>query len=305
MTQYAKRTLSGGRIALLIAALVLAGVVAFSIYRGDETQEAEQAVAEGDAGASIEALVQAAESNPDDAEAWAKLGEAYFQAGRFAQAADAYDKATANDAQQAILWSALGEARVMASQTDPMPAVAVTAFERALSLDSDDPRARYFLAVKKDLGGDHAGAIADWLGLLKDTPADAPWRSDLVRTIEQVGKINGIEVAERIAEAGGNPPAPSMPMAAQAIPGPSAQELSAAASIPPSEQREMAEGMVSRLETRLKGDPDNVDGWVMLMRSRMTLGQPDRAARALKDAVAANPGRAAELRRQADLLGIR
>jgi cytochrome c-type biogenesis protein CcmH len=89
------------------------------------------------------------------------------------------------------------------------------------------------------------------------------------------------------------------------IPGPNAQDLSAAAAIPPSEQREMAEGMVGRLEARLRDQPANVDGWVMLMRSRMTLGEPDKAHAALNAAIAANPLAEAQLRQQAAVLGVR
>ena len=73
----------------------------------------------------------------------------------------------------------------------------------------------------------------------------------------------------------------------------------------PSEQRQMAEGMVARLEGKLKADPANVDGWIMLIRSRMTLGQPDLARAALAAAIAANPGKAAQLREQAAALGVR
>src|SRR3546814_14962798 len=62
------------------------------------------------------------------------------------------------------------------------------------SSDLKEPRARYFLAVKKDLAGDHRGAIDDWFALLADTPQGAPWEPDLRRTIEQVGAIHQIEV---------------------------------------------------------------------------------------------------------------
>jgi cytochrome c-type biogenesis protein CcmH len=96
-----------------------------------------------------------------------------------------------------------------------------------------------------------------------------------------------------------------MPVAARAIPGPNAQDIAAAGAIPPSQQREMAEGMVSRLEGRLKTQPNDTDGWIMLMRSRMTLGQPDKAGQALKDALAANPAQAAMLREQAGILGVK
>ena len=86
--------------------------------------------------------------------------------------------------------------------------------------------------------------------------------------------------------------------------GPSAADVAAASSMKPSEQRTMAEGMVAQLEERLKTQPKNPDGWVMLMRSRMTLGEPAKAKAALDAAIKANPGDAAELKRQAAALGI-
>jgi cytochrome c-type biogenesis protein CcmH len=72
----------------------------------------------------------------------------------------------------------------------------------------------------------------------------------------------------------------------------------------PSEQRQMAEGMVEQLEARLAKEPKNLDGWVMLMRSRMTLGEPAKAKAALAAAVKANPASAAQLRQQAAQLGV-
>ena len=130
-----------------------------------------------------------------------KLGFAQFDQGNYAEAVKAYAHATELSPRDAVLWSSLGEARVMASANDPMPPAALDAFRKAIALDRKDARARYFLAVQKDLQGDHQGAIADWLALLKDTPAGAPWDNDLQRTIEQVGKINKIEVASKIASA--------------------------------------------------------------------------------------------------------
>jgi cytochrome c-type biogenesis protein CcmH len=290
---------------LLAAALIAAIVIGYAIWQSRSSSPEIAAQNAGTDPMSIEALEKRTQASPNDPAAWASLGIAYFSEGRFDDAARAYDRASTLDSGKAVLWAALGEARVMASKTDPMPPAAVTAFEKAIALDPEDPRARYFLAVKKDLAGNHEGAIGDWLALLADTPADAPWRADLIRTIEQVGKINKLDVAPRIAEAERKSPPAVQPMAARAIPGPSADDLRNAGSIPPSEQKAMAQGMVSRLEARLKGDPRNVDGWIMLIRSRVTLGEADKAAAALKTAVAANPDRAAEIRQQAEMLGVR
>jgi len=307
MTQEAIARLPLGRIALLIAAVIAAFAVGVAIMRAPApSKPPSEPVAEAEGGMfSVETLEKRTREQPGDVSGWQMLGAAYFNAARYDDAARAYNKASTLAPEKPGIWSALGEARVMASQSDPMPAPAAAAFERAIALDAKDPRARYFLAVKRDLSGDHAGAVADWLALLEDSPADAPWRTDLVRTIEQVGKIHKIDVAPRIAAAGAKSPAPAMPAVARGIPGPTAQDLAAASAIAPSEQRQMAEGMVSRLEARLKGSPRDPDGWLMLMRSRVTLGQPDKASQALKDALAANPDKAAMLRDQAAMLGVR
>jgi len=292
--------LPGGKASwIALTALALAGgAIGWRLANAPATSQ--PVAAAGDPLAALEAGAKAA---PGDPGAWQRLGFAYFDAGRFADAGEAYAKATEADPKNAVLWSSLGEALVMASADDPMPPRALAAFRKAAELDAKDPRARYFLAVHRDLGGDHAGAIGDWLALLGDTPAGAPWEADLKRTIEQVGKINDIAVDKRIAAALGKRPAPAHP-AFDAIPGPTQEQLAAAGSIPPGEQRAMAEGMVARLEAKLAAEPANVDGWIMLMRSRKTLGQDAAAAAALGKAVAANPARRAELERAAAQLGI-
>lgn len=300
---------SGGRVrgGVLLLGLALAAVLAAMGYRSLDSAPEVDAAAEATPIERLEARVAEA---PEDAEAWQELGFARFQASEFGGAATAYRKAVALDPDQAVLWSALGEALVMDSRNDPLPESALAAFRKALALDRQDPRARYFLAVERDLKGDHAGAIDAWLALLADTPRGAPWETDLARTIEQVGRINKIDVSARLAktqaERGGSAAATASPsVATAAIPGLSAAQIAEASSIPPGQQRQMAEGMVASLEGKLAANPSNLDGWVMLMRSRVTLGQPDLARQALRDAVAANPSAATRLRQEAEALGIR
>jgi cytochrome c-type biogenesis protein CcmH len=66
----------------------------------------------------------------------------------------------------------------------------------------------------------------------------------------------------------------------------------------------MVEGMVASVEAKLRANPGDLDRWEMLMRSRMTLNEPDKAAAALKAAIAANPAARARLEATAALLGI-
>lgn len=315
--QAATGTASGGSSGragwfLLGGALLLAaGSIGYNIYEGSGGPQGGSAAADGPA--TIEQLRAAAEASTDDAGPWGDLAFAYFQQGEFDEAATAYRRALAIAPDEAVLWSALGESLVMGSTRDPLPPEALAAFEKALKLDPQDPRSRYFMAVKLDIDKDHKGAIAAWLDLLADTPTGAPWEADLVRTIEQVGKMNQIDVTARLAKAqASRTPALLAPgsgsvagaAASPALRGPSAVDVAAASAMPPGEQRAMAEGMVAQLEARLVNEPKNVDGWVMLIRSRMTLGEPAKAKAALEAAVKANPGVAAELRAQAAGLGV-
>jgi cytochrome c-type biogenesis protein CcmH len=300
-----------GWILLGAALLLAAGSIGYNVYEGSGSGEGASAAESG--ALTIEQLRAAAEASTDDAGPWSDLAFAYFQQGQFAEAAAAYTRATQIAPDEAVLWSALGESLVMGSERDPLPPQALAAFEKALSLDPQDPRSRYFMGVKKDIDKDHEGALAAWLDLLADTPTGAPWEADLVRTIEQVGQMNKIDVTARLAKAQeGRTPALLAPgsgsvageAASPNVRGPSAADVAAASAMKPSEQRQMAEGMVAQLEARLQKEPKNLDGWVMLMRSRMTLGEPAKAKAALEAAVKANPGQAAELRAQAAGLGI-
>jgi cytochrome c-type biogenesis protein CcmH len=293
--------------AILIAAfLLMAGAIGYAIWRdsapGSDGAAAQPTAAPSDQLAALEARTRSEPNSPD---AWMQLGAARFDLGNFGGAATAYEKAVKLSPESAGLWSALGEARVMASQSDPMPPAALQAFDKAIALDPRDPRARYFRAVKKDVGGDHKGAIADWFALLEDTPQGAPWEADLRRTIEQVGAIHKIEVVGRLAKTQARPLTPNeIPVAARAIPGPSRSDMEAASQLPKGQQDAMIQGMVDGLETKLKANPADVDRWIMLMRSRMTLGETAKAAQALKDGIAANPGATGRLKAQAQMLGV-
>jgi cytochrome c-type biogenesis protein CcmH len=295
-----------GLVLLLVAALLVAGVLVWRTLSdgsggaGDTLAEVEEP--------GIEELRKAAEAEPANPEGWLELGYAFFQRSEFAKAAESYEEATKVAPESAVAWSSLGEALVQASEREPMPEKALNAFKKAVTLEPTDPRARYFLAVKKDLDKDHQGAIDDWLALLKDTPPGAPWEEDLKRTIEQVGKINKIETTASIEAAmGDRSPITSGPQltAGDAIPGPTQEQIAAAGAMSPTEQNDMARGMVESLEGKLKANPKNVDGWVMLMRSRVTLGEPAKASQALKDALAANPADAERLRTEAEIMGIK
>jgi cytochrome c-type biogenesis protein CcmH len=221
------------------------------------------------------------------------LGWSYFQTQRYAEAATALKQATKLDPKHAETYSFLGESLVLASKTEgKIPWDAKAAFDKALKLDPKDARARYFRAVALDLGGQHRKAIDAWFALLKDTPSDAPYADDIRAVIKNVGTRHKIPYEERLAAAQYAPPASGMStngaaVAAGGIPGPSTAEIKAASSLPKGQQEAMIRGMVDGLEAKLAKNPGNVDGWIMLLRSRMQLGEPAKAARSLQIGLAA------------------
>jgi cytochrome c-type biogenesis protein CcmH len=290
--------IGGGGLAAIAALAIAAAAIGYRLVGSGEVS-ADTAAQPAD---PLTDLERRAEADLDNAGAWQELGYAYFELGRFAEAAGAYQRAAAADPDNAVLWSSLGEALVMASERDPMPPEARQAFRKAIALDREEPRARYFLAVEKDLAEDHEGAIADWLALLADTPPGAPWEADLRRTIEQVASINRIDVDQRMAAALAD--RPDVPPAMAAIPGPTREQLAEAASLRPAEQQQMAESMVARLAARLESEPGDVEGWIMLMRSYQALGRTEEARAALASAVSANPRVRARLEAAAESLGV-
>jgi cytochrome c-type biogenesis protein CcmH len=292
------------RIVLIGAALLAVSAIGVKLWR-DRAPEApitSAAIPTGpqDVGAMITSLEAKLKADPNDAEGWRMLGWSFFQTQRYAEAAMAYKRATALKPDNADYWSSLGEALVTAGPGN-VPDEAKAAFAKAVALDPKDPRARYFLGVSKDMAGDHKGAIEDWFALLKDTPAGAPWEADVRRTIEAVGQKDKIEVATRLAALR---PATPTGGAAAAIPGPNPDQMRAASQLPSGQQEAMIAGMVEGLAAKLKANPKNVEGWIMLMRSYTTLGRGSDAGAAYRSAVAANPGSKAELDDAAKTLGV-
>jgi cytochrome c-type biogenesis protein CcmH len=294
-------------IILIAAGVIAAASAAVALSRSGEdeapTKAAHGSVKPDKPVGSVEEKVAELEAKlkkePNNPAGWRLLGWSYYEMGDLMRSAAAYRRAAEIEPGNAENWSSLGEALQTAS-TEVSPEAAA-AFARALKLDPTDPRARYFSAVQKDLKGEHEAAVSDWIALLKDTPPGAPWEQDLRRTIEQAAAKAKIDLAGRM-------PAPREGSAATAaIPGPSAADIAAASSMPPSQQSEMVRGMVDRLANRLKREPKDANGWMRLMRARMVLGEAEAASEALRSGLAAFKGDAgaqAQLNRAADELGV-
>jgi cytochrome c-type biogenesis protein CcmH len=294
-----------GRVAIAMAAVIALAVTGIYAMVGRPDLAAPPAsapaatpTASGQAAPGVDAmiarLVAHLEASPDDAEGWRALGWSYSEAGRYGDAVASYRRAVALTPDAPGFQSALGEALVLAADGRVTPDAAAT-FRKVLALDAADPRARYFLAMARDQAGDRKGALEDWIALLRDAPADAPWAAELRAMVQQAATEQGVDLAGRL------PDAPAAPR------GPSATDVANAEAMTTQDRQAMVQAMVDGLAARLKQDPRDADGWDRLMRSRMVLGDAAGARAALaegKKAFADDPAIRQRLDRTAASLGL-
>lgn len=209
--------------------------------------------------------------NPNDGQGYEILAPVYLRLGRPDDAARAYAEAIRTLGPSPERHSARGEALVVAAD-GLVTADAARAFAAALALDPQEPRAAYFLGLAAEQDGRAADAARIWADLLAHAPATAPYRPMVAAALARVG---GAQV----------PAAPTA--SAPAAPGPGAADVAAAAQMSAQDRDSMVRGMVSRLAARLESEPNDIDGWVRLVRAYGVLGEKDKAAEALKSARAA------------------
>lgn len=229
----------------------------------------------------IERLRTRLEENPEDAEGWRMLGWSYFETNRFEDAVTAYRRATTIAPQNGSYASGLAEA-IAQSNGGTVTPEARREFRRALAADSTDERARYYLALARAQAGDVRGAISDWIDAIREAPTDSRWVPRMRAEVEAAAQQANINIAGRL------PPAP--PSSGGQAPPITAETVAGAAQSSPADQQQMINGMVEGLEQRLAQEPRDAERWIMLMRSRMVLGQPDRARAALISALSAFEG---------------
>ena len=118
-------------------------------------------------------LKSAVVRSPGDTAALTRLGDHYAAQRAFPAAIDAYHKAVAADPKNAAAWSGLGEAyvQIVPSTKAALPPQAHDAFVRAIAINGDELRSRFYLAMEKDFLGHHDAAIDDWVRMLAMVPA--------------------------------------------------------------------------------------------------------------------------------------
>jgi cytochrome c-type biogenesis protein CcmH len=268
-----RRTLAAGLALVLVPAAAVALYVAIGTPGAVDQPlaarlDVENAV--GDIDAMVAMVEQHLAANPDDGQGWEVIAPVYATAGRPTEAARAWANAIR------ILGSnAEREVGLAMAMTDISGGIvteeARQAFERGLAFDPTAVTPRFYLALGLGQEGRNEEAAAAWRALLADAPAEgAQW----------------VPLAQaQLAMVDPTAPPPEIPAA----------------------QLQMIEGMVASLAEQLKAQPNDPEGWAMLIRSYKVLERDAEAMTALADAkaaLAANPQQIAMLDTLARELGL-
>ena len=125
------------------------------------------------------------EENPEELDAIVQLASVYVKLHDYKNAIKFYKQAViiaekTNDPFLRIYAQTLGQLQVEGDGGN-VNDTAIGTFNFVLTLQSDNPFARYYLSLAKYQHGDVAGAINGWQSLLSEGPPGAFWK-DMVRT---------------------------------------------------------------------------------------------------------------------------
>ena len=236
------RTTRLGRPAL-IAGTVLIPVLAFAIYAG--TGSPGMASAPLAERTDVRALLARVEKRlrdaPNDARGWLAVAPIYARLGEPAKAATAYERALATadhpPRRRSALLTEQVELQTVAAGQPVAPARAQ--LEEAVRLDKENVKARFLLALADEETAPPEDAARSWRALLDRYPdATEGWTAIARQRLARLDIATGMPAAER---------------------GP------------------RIEAMVASLAERLEADPDDIDGWVRLVRSYAVLGRAGAA----------------------------
>lgn len=218
-------------------------------------------------------LREAVVERPDDLQGHILLTRSEAALGNYAAAWKAQEKVIAlrGDQAHAKDYTDLADMMILSANGYVSPE-AQDALEMALSLDGQNGVARYYGGLMMAQTGRPDVAFRMWDSLLRDSPPDAPWVPPIRDQIEDMAYLAG-QSRYQLPDLPTSP-APASPQA----PGPSGDDVAAAAELTPEERMQMIQGMVSQLSERLAEEGGSAEEWARLINALGVLGETERAA---------------------------
>ncbi|WP_421779816.1 c-type cytochrome biogenesis protein CcmI [Kiloniella litopenaei] len=221
-------------------------------------------------------------NEPQNVEGWMLLGSTYAEIGQFSLAEKAFREAMENNPPNPMIYSAVGEMMV-AQAEGQVSSDALELFRKTLELTPRDPRGLFYSGLALTQAGANEDALKIWLTLRTYTSAADPWLQVLDTQIVELANLVKMNPEKLLASYPAQEPTEEE-QAGEIEPGPSSEDMAAAAELSAEERAEMINGMVERLAERLSETPDDMQGWMQLARSYHTLNRSSEALEAIKNA---------------------
>ncbi len=166
--------------------LGIAGYAAQShpLLPGSPTASRETVSGDTDAIAARQKLA----SSPPGTDKWLVIADGMARHGQFADAATVLRGSVEQNPKNGDAWLAMANALVSHADQRLSPA-AILAFRRAEDAAPGNPGPPFFFGLALAQSGRLQEARATWARLLARSPADAPWRSDLILRLQQLDQI--------------------------------------------------------------------------------------------------------------------
>ena len=210
-----------------------------------DIEQEKQAFAGQDLQTLVKRLAEKLQDQPDNLDGWILLARTLSRMERYEDAAQTYLQATKIAPKDADLYVAAAENYFYLAEGSVSDA-ALENFQKAYTLDPLHPGARYYMAVFDLQEGRTGDALNKWVSLYEDSAATEPYMPLLAEKIRALGAQTGQDVAGILAT--------KKPQ--NEAPGPSREDMEAAAEMSAADRQDMINQMVSRLDERMQNEPD-------------------------------------------------
>ena len=206
------------------------------------------------------------DSSGGDPVGWELLGDVYMNNLSYLKATDAYTELVKKKNEDSNSWAKLASSLV-ALEDGVINQAALNAIENSLKIDYLNPTGQYLKALFLEQEGDLGLAYTILANRLEFDKIAMPWTELFVSEVNRLGQILGYDLISLSGEAG--------------VPVTSPDELVSSKTADDA-TKAFINSMVSNLEERLKTQPNDIDGWLQLVKSYIVLKKGSLAKESLE-----------------------
>lgn len=204
-------------------------------------------------GAALQQVENHLALNPEDTEGWNVLARTARSVGDYALAAEAYGELARLEPDEPN-WRVEEFEAYLAHGGGQVTPAARLVLSALLTAQADHPAGHYYLGLTRLQSGDTEGARAVWTALADRSASDAPWMPALQNQLQSLG-VRPPSLSDR--------------------------DMAVVEGMSDEDRMAFIQSMLERLESRLDSAPNDPEGWLMLARSYLALGDKDAAISSL------------------------